>query len=165
MALIVEDGTGKPDAESYVSVAEADAYHAARGVTSWSAAAVDAREAALRNGTSYVDAMYAWKGAPTTSTQALAWPRTGVEADGYEIATDFIPPKLRHATCEAALKSLTSTLVPDVSPQQVVETTVGPITKKYAATERNGGQVRYPFVDALLRGLVEGGMERKLVRV
>jgi hypothetical protein len=31
MALIVEDGTGRADAESYVSVADADTYHANRG--------------------------------------------------------------------------------------------------------------------------------------
>lgn len=31
MPLIVEDGTGLPDAEAYISVADADAYHDARG--------------------------------------------------------------------------------------------------------------------------------------
>lgn len=35
MALEVEDGSGKANADSYISVADADAYFAARGITLW----------------------------------------------------------------------------------------------------------------------------------
>ena len=50
MSLIVEDGTGKSTSESYISVADASTYFAARAVTSWAALATDAlREAALRS--------------------------------------------------------------------------------------------------------------------
>ena len=35
MALVVEDGTGLPDAESYVSVADCKSYLDARGRTAW----------------------------------------------------------------------------------------------------------------------------------
>jgi len=35
MSLIVEDGTGKSTSESYISVADASTYHAARGNTLW----------------------------------------------------------------------------------------------------------------------------------
>ena len=35
MAIVTEDGTGKADAESYISVADASTYHAARGNTEW----------------------------------------------------------------------------------------------------------------------------------
>lgn len=35
MSLIVEDGTGLPDAESYASVAFADAYFTARNNSAW----------------------------------------------------------------------------------------------------------------------------------
>jgi hypothetical protein len=35
MALEVEDGTGKADAEAYADVAYVDAFYTARGVTAW----------------------------------------------------------------------------------------------------------------------------------
>ena len=37
MALIVEDGTGLANAESYVSVADATTYHTNYGNTAWTA--------------------------------------------------------------------------------------------------------------------------------
>ena len=47
MAFIVEDGTGVEDANSYTSVAFADAYFADRNNTTWSGASVADKEFAL----------------------------------------------------------------------------------------------------------------------
>ncbi|MGO4326739.1 DnaT-like ssDNA-binding protein [Cupriavidus sp. 2TAF22] len=147
MAIVVEDGTGKPDANSYVSVAEADAYHADRGNTAWASAT--AKEAKLINATAYADSMYRFQGQAAGTTQALEWPRAGVTG---------IPKRVKDAVCELALRALAGPLAADVKPDQVTETTVGPITKKYGA-QRNDGRVRYPLVDGLLRPLllVTGG--------
>ena len=38
MALITEDGTGRDDAESYVTVAYADNYATAHGLSAWTGA-------------------------------------------------------------------------------------------------------------------------------
>ncbi|WP_434033588.1 DnaT-like ssDNA-binding protein [Cupriavidus sp. a3] len=143
MALVVEDSTGKPDANSYVSVAEADSYHGDRGNANWSAATT--KEAALINATSYVDSLYRFQGLRASDTQALEWPRAGVTG---------IPKRLKDAVCELALRALSGPLAADVAPEQVIETTVGPITKKYAAAPLNGGRKRYPLVDGMLRPLL-----------
>lgn len=164
MALIVEDGTGRADAESYASVAQADAYHAAMGAASWAAATEGEREIALRKATAYVEAGYAWRGERVSSTQALAWPRVGACRDGIELPSDEIPVQLRRAVFELALKSLTSELMPDVAPEVVTAESVGPISTSYGAA-RNGGLTRFSLVDAMLRGLVLSGGASGSVRV
>jgi hypothetical protein len=44
MTLIVETGQGLPDAESFISVADADTYFTARGNAVWAALTDDAKE-------------------------------------------------------------------------------------------------------------------------
>lgn len=76
-ALVVEDGSAKPDANSYASVADADAYNSGR---LYSAAWADgaAKEQALATATMLIDAHFNFTGARSTVAQALAWPRLGV---------------------------------------------------------------------------------------
>lgn len=91
MALVHEDGSGVSGAESYVSLSDADAYHAARSRTDWTAADAAIREAALRKSTDDVDARFAgrWLGRIQTASQTLAWPRAeAVDADGRKLSGD-----------------------------------------------------------------------------
>ncbi|WP_373379900.1 DnaT-like ssDNA-binding protein [Cupriavidus nantongensis] len=155
--MTIDTNPGSPTADSYVSVAEADAYWSKRPGSAWGAAAEAAREGALVRATGYVDATYDWRGTRATAVQALDWPRYDVVLDGYPLDGTTIPARVKDAVCEMALKALAGDISADVSPQQVVEQTVGPITRKFAPNERNGGQKQYPYVDSLLRGLVSGG--------
>ena len=71
MVLIVEDGTGKADAESYLSVADADTYHTKHGDSAdWDGASTGDKEEALRMGTQYLDATYntLWIGSRANET-------------------------------------------------------------------------------------------------
>lgn len=142
--LIVEDGTGLSNAESYVSVADADAYHSAMGNSSWATGDTAAKEAALRRGTQYLDAHYSFAGEPLTETQALEWPRVGY---GWPVVA------LKAATCELALRARSGALYADEAPAPVTRETVGPITVEYGNSDR-GGQTRFAIVDDLLRGLL-----------
>ena len=58
MSLIVEDGTGKSNAESYISVADADTYHSNRDNTDWAALTTAEKERLLRIATDYMVAVY-----------------------------------------------------------------------------------------------------------
>jgi hypothetical protein len=141
MALVVEDGTGKADAESYASVANADSVHGALGNAAWTGT-TSAKEAALRKATIYLDGRYRhlWRGTRATKEQALAWPRFNViDEDGYPVDADVVPAPVTKATIDAALLSLTGT---DLNPVlerggQVIEEAVkvGPIeeSKTYSA--------------------------------
>lgn len=155
MALIVEDGTGMPNAESYVSVATADAYHAAMGNTEWAEAETTAKEVALRRGTQYIDTRYAFVSEPRNATQALAWPRVGYPWPVKAITS---------ATCELALRGLSSALYVDAGDAPVTRETVGPITVEYGASI-NDGQTRYSVVDDLLRSLLVAGGSRLSLRL
>jgi hypothetical protein len=122
MALIVEDGTGFVDSESYISVADAAAYHVARNNDAWASGADVAWEGALRRATEWIDANYRarFSGYRTKSrAQALEWPRTsayyvdrvngpspyyaGSAGFGFwtAIAANAIPVELQRATAEA----------------------------------------------------------------
>jgi hypothetical protein len=147
MALVVEDGTGLPDADSYVSVASADAYHVARGNAAWAAAEEGAKEVALRNATAYIDSNpeYPFAGAPLAAGQALEWPRTGF---GWPLK------RVTDATSELALRALTGPLFADVVAEgRIKSETIGPLKTDYADPV-NGGQTRYAFVDGLLAPLL-----------
>lgn len=155
MALIVEDGSGKANAESYASVAAATIYHANFGNAAWDNADSDIQESALRRATSYIDTNYRFKGERHSAEQALSWPRYGVVVDGYELAEIAIPSRLVHATCELALRALTGGLMDDVAAQYVESVKVGPIERTMSAPA-NGGQRRFAAIDSLLRDLVRG---------
>ena len=139
MTLIVEDGTGLPDAESYASVAQADTYFAARGVVAWSGTDA-AKEAALRRATDYMAAVFGrlWRGWRASDTQALDWPRTG---------WDGVPAAVQRACMELALRAQGLDLLPDTGPQ-VASETVGPISVEYREWARES--IRYVFVWGLL---------------
>lgn len=162
MALVVEDGTGKTDAESYVSVAEADAYLTARypNTLAWFSKASGDKEQALRNATDYVNTEYAgrWIGTRKSSTQALEWPRyDAYDPDGYAIASDSLPSKLKAAVIEAArLMTSGTTLREDVQTAPVKRTKIGPLEKEY----QDGVDItnaENPVISAYLKGLVSGG--------
>jgi len=97
MALIVEDGTGKTDSDTYASEAVFAAYAAARGVT---IAGTDTE--LLITAMDYLESKD-FKGDKGTQEQALQWPRLNVVIDGYYVDSDAIPQSLVDAQCEIAI--------------------------------------------------------------
>jgi hypothetical protein len=134
MTLIVEDGTGLLDAESLISVEEADVYHNKRGNTSWMDLSVPEKERRLRRANDYLTQTYRlqWKGYPVALDQTCDWPRIGVEVSGsYEIVGfDTIPDPVKHAVAELAYRSMSGSLNPDQT-QRVVREKVGPMEVEY----------------------------------
>ncbi|MAR55997.1 MAG: hypothetical protein CMM93_02335 [Rickettsiales bacterium] len=98
MAFVTEDGTGLAEANSYVSVAEADAYHADRGNAAW-IGEDSAKQSALIKATDYLEQTYGrrWKGERLYADQALEWPRT-VDA--------LLPKAIKSVTCLLALEAI-----------------------------------------------------------
>lgn len=164
MALITETGAGVEGAESYASVADANAYFSARNNAVWDAAdSTDAKEPALRKATQYLDAAYRFRGDRTHYGQALCWPRASVVIDGIYLDQSAIPQRIKDACCELALRALSADLFSDVAAQHVTDVAVGPIKRSMSAPS-NAGQVRYAVVDSLIRPLVRGGGSFEVVR-
>jgi hypothetical protein len=154
--LVVEDGTGRADSDSYASFEFANSYHTKRGNTAWMAEPAGERVVALRKATTYIDAAYVWRGTRASATQSLAWPRIGVCREGFSIPSNAVPIDLQRAVCELALKALSTELMPDVAPDVVTQESVGPVSVSYGQA-RNGGLTRFSLVDAMLRGLTLAG--------
>lgn len=153
MTLIVEDGTGLPNAEAYISVADADAYHSAMGNAEWTGADA-AKEAALRRATQYLDSHYKFRMQQLTTDQRLAWPRETLVVGNKQY--EWPVREVREACAELALRALTGTLFVDQADRAVTSETVGPISVSYSAS-RLAGQTRFIVVDQLLAPLMAGG--------
>lgn len=160
MALVVEDGTGKADAESYVSVADADTYHDKRGNSVWAGLTTAVKEQLLRKATDYLLQMYRgrWKGCRVSSTQALDWPRYYVERkeldnfvyNAYPVYydSDIVPTEIANATAELALRANSAALAPDME-RLTRREKVGPIEVEYEPN--SAPNTLYRAVGGLLR--------------
>ena len=172
MALIVEDGTGKTDAESYISVADADTYFTNRGNATWAALSTAQKEQSLRKATDYMQATYGlrWDGIRVSTAQALDWPRAYVEVKqataGYSTLPGYyvdnaVPAVVAHACAELAVRASAADLLADVG-AQVKQKTVGPISVTYADGARQTTQ--YEIVDRMLAPLFRAGGGIPVVR-
>lgn len=140
MSLIVENGSGLASAESYISVADADTYHANRGNEDWAALTTTEKEQLLRAATDYMVAVYRlrWDGYRYVNTQALDWPRIyvpvrdicSVNAFPQYVDFDVVPVQVQNACAEFALKANSETLLDDQS-QVTIRERVGPIEVEY----------------------------------
>ncbi len=106
MALIVEDGTGKTDADAYVAAAFVTTYQAARGRAAWAVFSSTVKDECVRRATDYIDLRFGarFRGTRRTGTQALEWPRRDAY-DNSGFAYQGIPTALQKACAEYALIS------------------------------------------------------------
>lgn len=117
LTLIKEDGTSRPDANSYASAADGDAYHQAHlYAAAWTSASTATKEAALVMASRLIDTCYQFHGAKSSAAQALQWPRWQVpDPDAAAAAVDplhpigagfiesnKVPKPVLDATCELA---------------------------------------------------------------
>lgn len=106
----VEDGTCVFQANSYVSIEEANQYNTNKNRTAWLSLSDTEKKVSLIKATQYVNELYNWKGVRQYEEQELAFPRVKkhtpagdvymLDRDGFAIRG--IPLKLRQAVCEAA---------------------------------------------------------------
>lgn len=108
--IIVEDGTGLADANSYVTLQEANDYFTVYGQPAWEALDELAREQCLVKATQYIDVRWGEliDGARLEVDQALVFPRTEVSW------IQPLPRQLKVATYEYALRAIEGDLLPDL---------------------------------------------------
>jgi len=168
MALIVEDGTNVPNANSYADVTYIRAFAEARGVEL--PAADSAVEVMATNAMDYIEALRnKFQGSKTYSdpAQALQWPRSGVLIDCTSFPDDEIPVELKKAQAQLVVEQME---MPDLSPSTdgyaVAKEKVDVIEVEYASGRLSGSATAvatpsYPKVDAYLDPLIYccgGGM-------
>lgn len=162
MALVKEDGSEVTGANTYVEIADCDTYHTTMGNSTWTGDDAT-KEAAIHRAMRWLENLEPqWMGARVTSTQALAWPRTGVtDSAGIIIETNEIPKHLTDALCEAALRELVeaNSMNPDSSGGTVKRKKVkaGPVESE---TEYVGGDApgtEHHVIYKMVRRYMAGG--------
>jgi hypothetical protein len=155
MAVTIIATPGAANANSFLTLGEANSYFAARVALDpeWSARA--GQEEALVMATRVLsslntprrrlerdsktgDAWYIvsryWTGLPATTTQVLAWPRTGMRNMlGQDIPSDSIPQELKDATAELAgqLAGGDRTLDNDIKVQGITSLRAGSVSLSF----------------------------------
>ena len=156
--LVVEDGTGLENSNSYASIAEADDYWTLRNATDWTDDLSDEEKtSALVKASQYLDFAYRWTGDRYSSVQAMSWPRVVFfDRDFRAMYANEIPQRVKDATCELARESaLNGDLMGTLDRGGRVQSeTVGPLSVSYFADA--GGRKEYPLVDAILADLITG---------
>lgn len=103
--LIVEDGTGLSNSNTYASLASADTYHADRGNSVWAEASESDRQVALIRATDYID-LNNFKDTVLEDGQALQFPRNDLLNRNGEQVGATVPVEIERATFEYALSVL-----------------------------------------------------------
>jgi len=160
--LIIEDGTGKADADSYSTAAELVSYAIRYGLTI--PAEEVAQEALLRRAALAMDGMN-WKGCRTFPDQALAWPRKDVIVDKEIKPSNYIPARIQYGQMALAAEIHTDDIDPVDSRKGAVtlERVEGAVTREYSSISSTSSRLmpaapdrpsRTQFADYLLkRGL------------
>ena len=161
MALIVEDGTRPTGSNCYISVADADAYHLARGGTAWAAATTGVKEAAILEATTWLNGQ-SWKGRKVAS-RTMAWPRADVvDGDGWPVATDTVPEVVGMACAELAGEIVAGSDPLAVQDRALSSMTVGSVSMTWDAAAPNAPQ--YPALRSILRGYIMASNTFRLAR-
>lgn len=171
MSLIVEDGTMPKGANSYASLAEADAYHAVRLTESWMGEVTGAqKEAALIRASDWLNTLL-WKGERIDPLWTMAWPRAGVPLSKRDIngVMQFVPHNVVPVAVQRACIELAALIFAGENPLEPVERggrvaseTVGPISTSYFNDAPS--QTLYPAVSGLIGAFLSEipGKESKL---
>ena len=107
VTLIVEDGSGLPNANSYCDLDYALEYCTMKGYTSWQSLSENEQKVFIIRGTEFVDNFYNWRGIRGKGSQSLSFPRIDLYDDDHYLING-IPDKLKKACLEAAFLNSTS---------------------------------------------------------
>jgi hypothetical protein len=104
ITLIVEDGSGRSDANAIVSLAEAKAYWDGRG-TSYAAYTDEVLNAAIVRASDFLANAYVWQGRKINlRAQTMPFPRYAVtDRENWPVLPNEIPREVKAACCEIAL--------------------------------------------------------------
>lgn len=149
MALIL-------NSNSYVTVAEADAYFADRlHSTNWINAIATDKEKALIQATKMIDFKH-FMGYKTISSQLLKFPRTGIYYDGELLDSLSVPLSIMSAVFELAIYLLSDDYTTPNEISEFDNIKVGSLN--ITPTKQNNNLDLPPFVNELLKPFIRSGI-------
>lgn len=168
-SLILEDGSGILNSNSYADAAFADYYLG----SNW-AAGLEEKEQALVQASEYVDIRWGslFKGTPATATQLLALPRLTFTAGNNILIAGVIPVNIKKAVCLYAKEFVKGALYPDTTqlnaPIKKESVVAGPISETIEyfdkATVNSSPWLKFPLADALIAPFLTSIKSNPVVR-
>src|SRR6185437_15712248 len=146
VTLIVEDGTGRSDANSVVSLLEFKSYCDGQG-KDYSAFTDDALNAAIVRASAFLVNAYVYQGQKVNRRlQTMPFPRYAVtDREGWPVLPTEIPHEFKDACCEIALYEVVNPggLNPTVVQSELVRVEqVGAIRTEYARLFNSASEAR-----------------------
>ena len=138
MSLVIENGQGLSNSESYVDESYVDAYFLKRGNTEWDS--ITNKESRIILAMDFIENNYTYIGIKLVSTQSLSFPRLINGETVYPIA-------LKNALCELALKANSGDLLQDTGKTTIREK-VGTLEVEYDPNQDD--LTSYNYVNKLL---------------
>ena len=154
------------NADSYVSVADADQYFANHNSpVAWTGATTAVKDSALRYATAWLDGEFFWVGYLADLNQARGWPRLSAY-DFYGRIRTGIPQEVKDATCELALSNIVDAALNKVyvNPNPWISLAkAGSVEVQYRDWAPTA--VQYSYIIKILKGLyTSGGSQVGIVR-
>jgi hypothetical protein len=142
MPLTLVETPGAANANTYATLAEANAYNDSRlHVDDWTTATDEQKKAGLIDAARLIDASFVWTGTAADGVQSLTWPRTGMlTRNGFPIAATVIPQQLKDAQSELArqLVSADRTSDNDADKLGIAEVKAGPVDVTFRNKSTSG---------------------------
>lgn len=159
--MIVENGTGLENANSYVSVEYLDDYFTSRGYSCDKTE--EEKEMLLVQGSDYIDNVFDWNGKKATQEQSMNFPRVNLyDRNGYEVAG--VPKAIKDAVCEAIKVLLSTELYQSANENGAVisENIGGKLSFTYDVSQKIQGATLYESINARLKGLYKDTTKKKI---
>jgi len=173
VAAVINATLSSASANSYVTLAEADAYfETVPSSSTWTDKSTDAKNRALISATRWIDSLN-FLGDRCDEDQALKWPRNNYDVDGVELDCSSIPAPIKYATYELAraLANDTSSITENTGTDGLYdEVQLGELRVKYSKTSQATGMVNnifdvYPWLQSYLGAYAMGGAGSYQIRV
>ncbi len=157
--LIKEDGTGKTDSNTYITLAEYETYIDERGLTE--STTDDAKTGRIIQAKDWLEAQEErYQGVKETDEQALIWPRSWVQIYSYPLDASTIPQQLKDAQAQLVYDSASTDIYNVNNGQAIVKEKVDVIEVQYSDTGTTNLQPIFAKVQAILDPLYKtvGGL-------
>jgi len=173
VAAVIDATLGGASANSYVTLADADAYFETTPDSgTWTDKTNDQKNRALISATRWIDAL-SFYGARCGTTQALKWPREDYTVDGIDLACTLIPVGIKVATYELAraLANDTDAITGSTGTTGIYDQVeLGELKVKYNKTSQTSGVINnvfdvYPWLQTYLGPYCMGGAANYAVRL
>ena len=173
MAAVIDATLGGASANSYVTLADADAYfETVPDFTDWASKSTDQKNRALISATRWIDVL-SFYGKRCSETQALKWPREDYKVDGIELACTLIPFGIEVATYELAraLANDTDAITGSTGTTGIYDQVeLGELKVRYKSSSMTPGVINnvfdvYPWLQSYLGPYCIGGATNYAVRL